>query len=134
MLGNTPHKRSATAKTTCRLLRLDRATFDSVILAQTQEDDSDDDEEDDGDGDACSPGDLVNMFVLSDSTGESASASVKTAAAQFNYCSGKTCATSRTTVYRFIRSAAEIKKIVAAAKESRGLLVTAQLAEHESQL
>ncbi|CAJ1457457.1 unnamed protein product [Effrenium voratum] len=123
LLGNTPHKRSATAKTTCRLLRLDRATFDSVILAQTQEDDSDDDEEDDGDGDACSPGDLVNMFVLSDSTGESASASVKTAAAQFNYCSGKTCATSRTTVYRFIRSAAEIKKIVAAAKESRGLLV-----------
>lgn len=75
-----------------------------------------------GDGDTCAASQLVNIFVLSDSTGESANASVKTAAAQFEYCSGSTCATSRATVYRFVRSAAEIKTIVQAAKKSNALL------------
>lgn len=65
----------------------------------------------------------MNIFVLSDSTGESAKASVKTAAAQFEYCSGSTCATSRATVYRFVRSATEIKTIVEAAKKCNALLV-----------
>ncbi|CAL1170910.1 unnamed protein product [Cladocopium goreaui] len=124
LLGNTPHRCSASAQTSCRLLRLDRATFDSIILSQTEEEDDDDDDEDDeGDGDTCAASQLVNIFVLSDSTGESANASVKTAAAQFEYCSGSTCATSRATVYRFVRSAAEIKTIVQAAKKSNALLV-----------
>lgn len=65
----------------------------------------------------------MNIFVLSDSTGESANASVKTAAAQFEYCSGSTCATSRATVYRFVRSSAEIKSIIEAAKKCNALLV-----------
>eukprot|EP00435_Cladocopium_sp_Y103_P004617 s4493_g1.t1 len=124
LLGNTPHKCSASAQTSCRLLRLDRATFDSIILSQREEEDDDDEDEDDeGDGDTCAASQLVNIFVLSDSTGESANASVKTAAAQFEYCSGSTCATSRATVYRFVRSAAEIKTIVQAAKKSNALLV-----------
>ncbi|CAK9086931.1 Pi dikinase regulatory protein 1) (PPDK RP1) (PPDK regulatory protein 1) [Durusdinium trenchii] len=75
------------------------------------------------DGDTCAASQLVNIFVLSDSTGESAKASVKTAAAQFEYCSGSTCATSRATVYRFVRSATEIKTIVEAAKKCNALLV-----------
>ncbi|CAK9012426.1 unnamed protein product [Durusdinium trenchii] len=125
LLGNTPHKCSAIAQTSCRLLRLNRATFDSIILSQSAEteDDEDSDEDDEGDGDTCAASQLVNIFVLSDSTGESAKASVKTAAAQFEYCSGSTCATSRATVYRFVRSATEIKTIVEAAKKCNALLV-----------
>ena len=48
LLGNTPHKCSASAQTSCRLLRLDRATFDSIILSQAEEDDDDEDEDDEG--------------------------------------------------------------------------------------
>eukprot|EP00438_Fugacium_kawagutii_P018481 Skav222412 [mRNA] locus=scaffold4005:175535:176230:+ [translate_table: standard] len=128
LLGNTPHRCSATAHSDCvRLLRLDRATFDSVILSQKTDDEDEDEEDDEGDGDTCSASQLVNIFVLSDSTGESANASVKTAAAQFEYCSGSTCATSRATVYRFVRSAAEIKTIVEAAKKCNALVVSSSV-------
>ena len=50
LLGNTPHRCSASAQTSCQLLRLDRATFDSIILSQTEEEDDDDDDEDDEGG------------------------------------------------------------------------------------
>ena len=129
MLGNSPHRTSATAESDCRLLRLDRDNFDSVVLSQTVEEDDfdeDDDDDEEGDGVACLPGDLVDIFILSDSTGESASASVRTAAQQFQYCSGSTCATSRTTVFRFIRSESEIRKIIAAAKEKKAMLAGPQ--------
>jgi len=121
LLGNTPHKCSAVAQSSCRLLRLHRETFDAIIMSQTDEEALDEDDE--GDGDTCTASQLVNIFVLSDSTGESANASVKTAAAQFEYCSGSTCATSRATVYRFVRSSAEIKTIIEAAKKCNALLV-----------
>lgn len=124
LLGNAPQKRSAKAKTACKLLRLDRSSFDSIIFSQSYEEDE---EEEDEDGDTCLAKQLVNIFVVSDSTGESASASVKTAAAQFEYCSGSTCANSRATVFRFVRSAAEIKTIVSSAERCKGLLVGASL-------
>ena len=118
------HRSAAFAKGDVRLLCLTRTTFDEIVLSQRTEEDEDEDEEDEEDGDTCLASQLVNIFVISDSTGESASASVKTAAAQFEYCSGSTCAASRATVYRFVRSAAEIKKIVQEAKKRNALLVT----------
>mmetsp|Transcript_97559 Transcript_97559/g.173752 ORF Transcript_97559/g.173752 Transcript_97559/m.173752 type:complete len:508 (-) Transcript_97559:81-1604(-) len=127
LLGNTPHKTSVVAKSDCRLFRLDRGVFDGIILAQTEEEDEDSEDEDEEDeddtGETCSPADLVDIFIVSDSTGESASASVKTAMQQFNYCYGSTCGTSRTTVYRFLRTEDEAQKIVDAAAERNALLV-----------
>ena len=133
LLGNSPHRSSAVAESDCRLLQLDRTCFDAVIMSQKADDGFDDDEEDDedededGDGASCLPGDMVDIFILSDSTGESASASVRTAAQQFQYCSGSTCAGSRTTVFRFIRSQSEIQKIVADASSKKAVLVESQL-------
>ena len=127
LLGNSPHRTSAVAESDCRLLRLDRTSFDAVVLSQRDEDELDEEDEDDEDEDGatCLPGDLVDIFILSDSTGESASASVRTAAQQFQYCSGSTCAASRTTVFRFIRSESEIRKIIASAKEKKAMLAEA---------
>eukprot|EP00439_Symbiodinium_sp_Y106_P082015 s1379_g21.t1 len=125
LLGNSPHRTSAVAESDCRLLRLDRTSFDAVVLSQRDEDELDEEDEDDEDEDGatCLPGDLVDIFILSDSTGESASASVRTAAQQFQYCSGSTCAASRTTVFRFIRSESEIRKVIASAKAKKAMLV-----------
>ena len=130
LLGNSPHRTSAVAEGACRLLRLDRDTFDAIVLSARSDDDDDLDEDDEddeeGDGVTCLPGDLVDIFILSDSTGESASASVRTAAQQFQYCSGSTCASSRTTVFRFIRSESEIRKIIASAKDKKAMLAGPQ--------
>jgi len=128
LLGNTPYKFSVVAASTCRLLRLDRPVFDEIILAQKEEVEDeefedDEDEDDSPEGATCSPTDLADIFIVSDSTGESASASVKTAMQQFNYCFGTTCGTSRTTVYRFLRTEEEAQKIVDAAADRNALLV-----------
>lgn len=125
LLGNTPQKTTVIAKSNCRIWRLERGVFDAAILAQQQAPGAsgEDEDDEDGDGQTCASTDLKEIFVVSDSTGESASASVRTALQQFNYCYGGTCGTSRTTVYRFMRSEEEAKKIVAAAKEKDALLV-----------
>ena len=45
LLGNTPHKCSAVAQSSCRLLRLHRDTFDAIIMSQTDEEALDEDDE-----------------------------------------------------------------------------------------
>jgi len=132
LLGNTPQKTTVVTKTDCRLWRLDREVFDAVMLAHRDEvseaveedmEDDEDDEDEDDDGATCSSTDLREIFIVSDSTGESANASVRTALQQFAYCFGSTCGTSRTTVYRFVRTAAEARRIAMLAAERNALLV-----------
>lgn len=135
LLGNTPQKTTIVAQSDCRLWRLDRHVFDAVILAHggrvdalqdeswLDEDEEDDDGEDE-DGDLiCSADALREIFIVSDSTGESASASVRAALRQFDYCFGSTCGTARSTVYRFVRSAKEAREIVDIAGDRNALLV-----------
>ncbi|CAE8589294.1 unnamed protein product [Polarella glacialis] len=125
MLGNTPQKVTVIAQSECQLCRLDRDVFDAAILSQNdvQEDLADEEEEEEDDNASCSTSDIIEVFVVSDSTGESASASVRTAMQQFNYCSGSTCGVSRTTVFRFMKTEGEARKIVAEAKERNALVV-----------
>jgi regulator of PEP synthase PpsR (kinase-PPPase family) len=147
LLGNTVQRTTVVANTEdVRLFRLDREVFDEVIFgrdpagekkvaaipdepkaeAADSDEDSDYDDDDidsDDEGMSCDFQSMKEVFVVSDSTGESASSSVRTAMQQFNYCFGDTCGTSKTTVYRFVRSEGEVKKIVELAKERDAMVV-----------
>lgn len=128
LLGNTPQKYTVIAKTASRLWRLDREKFDAVVLAKKlaeEEEDEDDVEEleDGDDGETCDPSSVVEIFVVSDSTGESARTSVQAALRQFDYCFGSTCASARSTVYRFVRRPEEARRIVEEAACQNSLLV-----------
>jgi len=129
LLGRTPQKTTVRAKTACTLWRLDGHKFDEVVIQgeapddEEDEDDEDDEDDEEEDGVACTTDALREIFIVSDSTGESARASVQTALRQFDYCFGSTCGTSRTVVYRFVRTANEVKQIVDRAKEQEALLV-----------
>lgn len=135
LLGNTPQKATVVAKSGCRLWRLDRDAFDTLVLGpqaaltaaamdaeekKKEEEEEDDDEEENS---TCQSSDLKEIFVVSDSTGESGSASVYAAMRQFDYCFGGTCGTSRTTVYRFVRNQAEVRRIVRLAADRNALIV-----------
>lgn len=127
LLGNTPQKYTVTAKTACRLWRLDREKFDAVLakkLAEEEEDEDDVEELEDGDdGETCDPSSVEEIFVVSDSTGESARTSVQAALRQFDYCFGSTCGKARSTVYRFVRRPEEARRIVEEAACQNALLV-----------
>mmetsp|Transcript_84966 Transcript_84966/g.275168 ORF Transcript_84966/g.275168 Transcript_84966/m.275168 type:complete len:411 (-) Transcript_84966:60-1292(-) len=98
-----------------------RPLSSSSAQGEAAEGDAEEDEEEE---DAtCSPSDLREIFIVSDSTGESASASVRAALRQFDYCFGSTCGTARSTVYRFVRTPGEARKIAEAAAERNALLV-----------
>lgn len=94
-----------------------------LFVAHCRQDDDDADDLDDEDDTPCNATTVRNIFIVSDSTGESASASVRTALQQFNYCFGNTCGVGRTTTYRFVRTPAEVERIVANAASEDALLV-----------
>lgn len=124
LLGNTPQKTTVVAQSDLELFRLDRAAFDSIILSQSEEKEgASEEEEEEKEVPPCGTSDLKEIFIVSDSTGESATASVQTAMRQFDYCFNATCGSSRTTVYRFVRTAEEAKRIASLAKERDALLV-----------
>jgi len=128
LLGNSPQKVTAAAKTDCALWQLNRDVFDSIVFppeGQTviEEEEEDDDDDDDDDGEVCQASSVMEIFVVSDSTAESASASVNTALRQFDYCFGTSCGTSKSTVYRFVRSTAEVKEIAQLAAKRKALVV-----------
>jgi len=129
LLGNTPQRNTVTAKVASRLWRLDREKFDAVVLAKKlAEDDEDevedeDELEDEDDGETCGPSSVAEIFVVSDSTGESARTSLQAALRQFDYCFGTTCGSARSTVFRFVRRPEEARRIVEDAADRNALLV-----------
>lgn len=127
LLGNTPQKTGVTANTNCRMFRLDRQSFDSVILANACSSvealEDEEEEGEDGEGEVCTPGGLKEIFVVSDSTGESASSSVRAALRQFDYCFGTVCGQARSTVFRFVRRPEEAQKIAEQASKCNALVV-----------
>jgi len=128
LLGNTLQRNTVTAKTASRLWRLDREKFDTVALAKKFAEDEDEDEEDEleddeSDGETCDPGAMQEIFIVSDSTGESAQASVQASLRQFDYCFGGTCGSARSTVFRFVRRPDEARRIAEDAADRSALLV-----------
>lgn len=129
MLGNTPQADTVTARTKATLWRLDRSAFDDVVIKgsiEAEDEDDEEDVEDEEDGEdcvECEVSEIRNIFIVSDSTGESATATVRTALQQFEYCFGTTCGVSRSTVYRFVRTPLEAERIAALADEEDALLV-----------
>jgi len=136
LLGNTPQSSTAVAKSEARLWQLDRSVFDEIIIhaqkgafeeaAAAEETflEDDDEDSDDDEMELCSTADSRReIFIVSDSTGESASSSVTTALRQFEYCFNKECGTSRTTVYRFLKKPEEAVQIAELAATSNALVV-----------
>jgi len=126
VLGKTPQKVTARAAQRSRLWRIDSNKFDDIIFggAQPAAEALDEDEDGEGDeGESCSATALREIFIVSDSTAESAKVSVQTALRQFDYCLQKTCGVNRTVVYRFVRTIKEVEEIVGRAGEADALVV-----------
>jgi len=87
------------------------------------EDLAEDDDEEEDDDDGCSVKDIKEVFIVSDGTGESAMKSVARAMRQFEYCFGKTCGESRTTVCRFVRKVEDARAVAEEAALRDALVV-----------
>mmetsp|Transcript_21244 Transcript_21244/g.56781 ORF Transcript_21244/g.56781 Transcript_21244/m.56781 type:complete len:503 (-) Transcript_21244:158-1666(-) len=121
LLGNTTLRVTAVAKTHCILWRVNRATFDQVVLSRTDTHSGDIEHVSEEAEVLCDT--TTEIFVVSDGTGESASMSLNHALRQFHHCFRATGGRSRTTIYRFVRSADEAKQIIAEATKRKALVV-----------
>eukprot|EP00929_Paragymnodinium_shiwhaense_P068954 TRINITY_DN34789_c0_g1_i1.p1 TRINITY_DN34789_c0_g1~~TRINITY_DN34789_c0_g1_i1.p1 ORF type:complete len:545 (+),score=155.10 TRINITY_DN34789_c0_g1_i1:86-1720(+) len=119
LLGNTPQEDCLLAKCDVTLWKFQREAFDAIILKDEDDGESSEDEEDM----TCGPGSVADLFIVSDSTGQSANSAVRRALKQFEYCKDATCGSSRTTVYRFVRTPDEARKIAKLAKERNAVVV-----------
>jgi len=116
LFGTSSSQRAnVTAKTKCQLWRLDRDAFDAAISENSRKMQAEANA-----GDVVAKSDSREIFVVSDSTAESAHYSVRAALRQFGEERRRT---SRTTVFRFVHDPKEVRQIVTLAANKDALIV-----------